>query len=634
MKISGSFILCLVALCLCYAACRNNHSSLVQPQDVKTKIFLDSVNKLVKLSDSTHIINNSLSKKFAFRALALATHLKSPKALAIANKAIGGVYLNEQNDSSFIYYSRALKIAERGNYKETMIRSMYCLARLYSKAYDFKPAVLLLDSVIYFAKQEKDYTSISDALNALAAVQIELHDSAYGKRLVAEAIEIAKEHKLVREQGTALGNLSFYQPNLQKSLAISRQALNLLQETAGAEEERASLLLNIGIFQQDPDSTLFYSEKALNIVRAENLQSLEFPAYYSIARSYLAKGDLYQAERYLLDYAIPLAKKQNNVGWLAITYDLYADELARKDQYKVALDNERLALATQRQVDAGKAIEQSRLLTSILDLKNKETEIADKENDIRNQRTRIQTITLLLVICVLILIGALLIIVWLRQQTRFKIQEEQIRSARKIIEIEEREKGRLSRELHDTIGHLVQGLTGHIDSLQFQDEKINQEVSGKLKELGQSIRSISHRMSQVATEKFSFYELITGLCEDVKSLTGLKIKYSIPNFPFSFTEELNLHMYRIVQELLTNANKYASDASIQLTFALLDNKLHLIYIDNGPGFETGNPDPHFFGLSNILERVKLLGGNAKLESSPGKGTTWEISIPILKYYKI
>ena len=240
---------------------------------------------------------------------------------------------------------------------------------------------------------------------------------------------------------------------------------------------------------------------------------------------------------------------------------------------------------------------------------------------------------LLLVICLLIIIGSLFVIFWLKQHSRFKIQQEQIRSARKIIEIEEREKGRLARDLHDTIGHLVQGLSGHIASIQLPDQEINDQISGKLNDLGQNIRRISHQMSQVVIEKFSFNELITGLCEDVQSLTGLKLQYMIPAFTTPFSEELNMHVYRIVQELLTNANKHAGHADIRLTFALVEKKLLLFYKDNGPGFDSENENPRFFGLSIISERVKLLGGNAILISSPGNGTSWDISIPINYSYK-
>ena len=129
-------------------------------------------------------------------------------------------------------------------------------------------------------------------------------------------------------------------------------------------------------------------------------------------------------------------------------------------------------------------------------------------------------------------------------------------SARKIFEIEELEKRKLAKDLHDTVGHLVQGLTAHIASIELPDPEINKGIKGKLNELGDNIRRISHHMSTVIIEKSSFEELMTGLCEDFQSLTGLKIEYRIPSFTYVFSYELKLHQSRILQEMLTNANKY------------------------------------------------------------------------------
>jgi signal transduction histidine kinase len=629
MKFSRTVIISLVALSFTYA-CRTDHHNDLKQMDSTTRINQDSVNKLANLSSSTRITNRTLSKEYAYKALALANQINSAESFAIAYKALGAACFNDQNDSAFIYYSKALKISDSANYTAIRIRCMYSIARLYTIAFNYKPAVVLFDSVIHLAQSENDFISVSDAYNSLGTIHGQLEDSINAKEMFQKAFDVAKKHRLFREQGNALANLASSETNPYHAIDLTREAMTLLKNSKGAEQELATMMINMGHHQQSPDSAIFYYQSALKIAEPANLKEIQFAAYNAMAGIYIEKGEVDIAEKYITEHSIPLAKDLNNPAWLAIAYDSYADVIIHRNDFKSAFENEKKALRFQRQVDPGKARGQVRLLTAILDLKNKEAIIYRNENDIRTQEARLQQMKLFLLISILILIGSLWFILWLRQHSRIKIQQAKIESAKKIIEIDEMSKGRLARELHDTIGHLVQGLTGYIASVQISDQMVNLEISGKLNDLGENIRRISHQMSQVATDKFSFNELITGLCEDVQSLTGLKLQYSIPAFPKRLPEELNLHVYRIVQELLTNANKYAGNAIVRLNFALVEKTLLLVYKDDGPGFETECLNSGSFGLQNIFERVKLLGGSAVLKSSPGNGTLWNISIPVIQ----
>jgi len=133
-----------------------------------------------------------------------------------------------------------------------------------------------------------------------------------------------------------------------------------------------------------------------------------------------------------------------------------------------------------------------------------------------------------------------------------------------------------------------------------------------------------------AIEHFTFSELITGLCEDVQRLSGLSIELEIPEeFP-DLPNELVLHFYRITQELLTNATKYARDSQVKIKIIAETGKLSLFYSDNGPGFVTGEKAKSSMGIMNIYERAKLIRGHANVRSAPGKGTSWEISFPIIQ----
>ena len=200
--------------------------------------------------------------------------------------------------------------------------------------------------------------------------------------------------------------------------------------------------------------------------------------------------------------------------------------------------------------------------------------------------------------------------------------------SRRLIEMEESEKGRIARELHDITGQLIMGITGALEKLDLPDDRNKAEIQEKIKDLGQSIRAISHRMNKAMLEHFTFKELITGQCEDIQKLTGMRVELNMPEGNYNLAEETVLHTYRIVQELLTNASKYVSESTVRISFLNRGENLIMTYQDNGKGFDPKELKNHGMGIMNIFERSKLLGGKAKLTSSPGNGTKWEILIPL------
>ena len=231
---------------------------------------------------------------------------------------------------------------------------------------------------------------------------------------------------------------------------------------------------------------------------------------------------------------------------------------------------------------------------------------------------------------ILLVLLSILISFVLQQRNRTKLHIEQMSSAKRIIEMEESEKGRTARELHDITGQLVMGITGEIENLDLPDQESKEALQNKIKELGRSIRLISHRMNRAMIEHFTFQELIAGQCEDVQRLSGLSVKLEMnDDFP-DLPQEAVLHFYRIIQELLTNATKYAVNSKVIIQIFTRKNKLKLIYSDDGPGFEKKEKTLSGMGILNIFERIKLIGGKAIVNSSPGNGTSWEISFPFIQ----
>jgi signal transduction histidine kinase len=351
--------------------------------------------------------------------------------------------------------------------------------------------------------------------------------------------------------------------------------------------------------------------------------------YNSLTYYYLDKGLPDKAYDCIMNKAIPIALKIHNDDWLATLYDTYADILAAKKEYKQGLEFEKKSNTIQQSVFASKNKQQIRLLTALLDLKNKELTIQNTNLELQKKTNQNKILIITLLLSILILIIGTVIFRTSRQKAELQLKQEQITSARRIIELQETERTIIGQDLHDNIGYLVRIINGVFQSIDTPDKKFKSEISGKIVELEDHVRRISHRMSILNIDDYSdFKELAEDIINDFSNITGIKINYYIQEQIPSISGEIKIHLSRIIQELLTNSAKYAPDADIKIDIACETETVLIIYKDNGPGFIKENKTRKAIGLTGIQERVKLLGGNAILNTGVGLGTSWEISIPI------
>jgi two-component system, NarL family, sensor kinase len=585
---------------------------------------LDSFRILDTLVDANKIANTKLAIAYAKRANVLAKKLGTAEELVRAEFLLGVAYFwTENKDTSYLYLTRAIQISDSLKSRHQVPKILYSMASINLAAQNNRTAVILLDSCIQLALKENDFSIIADAYNQLGNVLLIIRSVPDAVKMYDSALKIAREHKLYAQIGAALSNIAKFEKDPAKAIQLLKESVANFKMTKGTEAGIASSFGMIGNRQTNPDSALYYFSMALELVKNRNLSKVELFLYNNMAYSYMDKGNLDKATECLIQHAIPMAKKEKNHDWLSSLYDTYADVLSAQGKYEEALKWQKQSNRQRVAADQQQAGDQVRLLSSLLDLKNKEKEISD-------QRNRLQKVRFWLITSISLIIGFIFILLWLQQRNRTKLQKQQVSSAKRIIEMEESEKGRIAQELHDLTGQLVMGINGELEGLEIPDPALKDQMKGKIKELGQSIRRISHRMNRAMIEHFTFDELVSGQCSDFQRLTGIPVGLDISLDQPELPSEVVLHVYRILQELLTNAGKYVKEGQVTFEISSKGNQFRLYYSDNGPGFEPGDQKDLGMGLMNIYERTKILGGVAKLTSAPGDGTTWEILVPLQK----
>ena len=225
--------------------------------------------------------------------------------------------------------------------------------------------------------------------------------------------------------------------------------------------------------------------------------------------------------------------------------------------------------------------------------------------------------------------------------TQRKLMEEAIRELpQRIIQAQESERERISREVHDDLGQSLATLKIIIQSNflkptdnQEEFHKVYQKVIDSINTIIDKTRKLASGLRPSMLEVLGLSTAIESMVNEFREKKDLKIKYHtepLENLEFS-GEVINL--YRIIQEALTNIVKHAEAEQVIISLKIKENNLMVMIQDNGQGFsQAGASDkrkrPRGLGLSTMEERVRLLKGELQMQSAKGRGTTLFLKIPV------
>ncbi|MDD3859368.1 MAG: HAMP domain-containing protein [Bacteroidales bacterium] len=210
-----------------------------------------------------------------------------------------------------------------------------------------------------------------------------------------------------------------------------------------------------------------------------------------------------------------------------------------------------------------------------------------------------------------------------------RIEEQRMNRLSEMIDWQESERRRLSRELHDGIGQLLLSAKFRIGRLKADSEKDNliiNETSEILSQAVQDIRDISNDLMPSVLSEFGLIKAVKNLCIQIEKYHNIEIEFLADKIDFK-KDRTSTYLYRIIQEGLSNIIKHSGAKKVKIILEEQKLGCMLEILDDGNGFEivkmneiTGH------GLRNISERVKLLKGSCDIKSNPS-GTNIKIIIP-------
>jgi PAS domain S-box-containing protein len=205
-----------------------------------------------------------------------------------------------------------------------------------------------------------------------------------------------------------------------------------------------------------------------------------------------------------------------------------------------------------------------------------------------------------------------------------------------ILETEDRERKRISKEIHDSLGQTLSAISLNMDMVSKQVDRLDakaQEKFGKSLELVHlavsESRSISHNLMPVTLDDFGFVVAVENMLESIGDAASIQFGFYSNLKGKRLSKNVELSLFRITQEAVNNIIKHAGAKAVTIQLMSYDDVAILTIEDNGKGFDVENVDESSkFGLSSMRNRATSVHGTLTLDSRTDKGTIITVHVPL------
>lgn len=358
-------------------------------------------------------------------------------------------------------------------------------------------------------------------------------------------------------------------------------------------------------------------------------------ALFKMGRAYKAMGN----HRQSLDYFLQAHAKNLEIGdldYAVQTADAVAQQYADLKDYPNAYLYGKKAFVLKDSLNATERIKELHFLEAKYQAGQKEKEItalrlANTQQELKTAKRDRQIFTGGAVAFAIILILGFSYRnsrnrrVIIEKEIEAVQQRQHVASLRAMIQGQEKERTRIAKDLHDSMGGTFSTVKMYLSALEHNTDDANKQllVQKSIAAIGEAateMRQIAHNMMPEVLMRLGLTQAVRQLAENINSSGALQVTHQ----EFGLSERLDpiyeIALYRIVQELLNNVLKHSGATRVMVQFVKEGPRLNISVEDNGKGI-VDKGDSHGFGMQSVRERVQSLSGNLTIDSMPGQGTT-------------
>jgi len=600
----------------------------------------------------------------------------------------GETLFHENPEAAAKLYNEALTLSKKLNYHRGVALYTIYFIDVLNKRGQYAEAIAMLQQADIIFRQLKDTTSIVCIYNNIGNEHQYLGNFGAAADAYMTGLTMAEKSGVKKYEVKMNNNLAAVFISLedyQKVIKYATKGYHLAaqrQDTAGM----ASTLVNLAAALSKSgqyDDALSYYQQVITLGRqlgdssyvldgTINSGSLYFElqkndkAIQAFTRA-LAITNVYHYPEYLqyiyMGYAEGLYKnKQYRLADEYITKAIRVSEsLQAKDELrqaylnaaniKEALLQPAMALQYRKKYEAlndsllgDNTRKHVQLLEIQFQTEKKDKELTEKkllltQKDLQLQQKNSWLIAFLLGITLLVIT---VFIIWMKFQHRQRLHEQKLQVLEKektvhlleaIMHGEEKERTRLSKDLHDGVGGLLSAVKMHFSALKhdhpsLQESQAFTHALALLDDAIGDVRKTAHNLMPEMLSRLGLKEALHLYCRNISHSRELQITFHTSGTLHRYKSNFELSVYRIIQELVNNIVKHsrATEALVQLS-----QHNHLLAItveDNGIGFNQQAMQQNGMGLKSLHSRIKALNGNIEIDAASGQGTTAYIEFDV------
>jgi two-component system NarL family sensor kinase len=598
------------------------------------------------------------SLRFLQAAWEIDVRMGNERALVSDEQKLGSLLCSMGRHAEAIpMLERALERSRKLDDEPSMARCLNQLAMAYQGLGRFDQAIPPVYEALRIRKRIDDQPGVANCLNTLAGLYVRMKRFDLAEQAMAEYIGMHRSEGRRRELAIGMINMGelYHQTGRhQGGLAYADSALAISLDIGDGMGElsaltaRADAFLAMGRNQEARAeyegvislAKLAGDEEGLadaSLSLAEVLLTTDMGRSEKLIREVLAWSKEAGNRSIELDATNALADCLRLQGKPAEALGFYERARDLRDSLYAESTGEAFALADQRErYDAGLREER---------IKELQLEVALRDEQ-RKRRTAERDGLLLALLGLLAVV--LLVVRTLQQRRRIMRQEldlnrikitellneQEVVSLNAMLDGQRSERRRIAQDLHDRLGSALSAMRMRISSIAEDDGLEHRSRQGELAmlvgmadEAVGEVRRIAHDLADASLARAGLAFALETLCDRLQQPGKLDVDLSIHGLEERIDQRLEITVYKVVQELVSNVLKHAKANRLAISAVRTGNSMNIIVEDNGKGFSLADRSMGL-GLSGVQKRVSEIGGTIRWDSSPGRGTTVVLDVPL------
>lgn len=532
-------------------------------------------------------------------------------------------------DSAIYYNKKALPFAEKIGYSKGIAATYINLGNTYQFFGQNDKVIENYQKGIEIFESIGDSTSVSKSYQNLAALFSSIDNSDKEIEYLKQSLKTNASNNQL-QKGFIYGDLGLAHLRLKKY----EQALAYFKKSEEISKKLKDVRLDFFVanhfgdyhmYKSEYEKAIPFFEESLTINNELNDEYYRADALFKLGEAH-SKLKRYTKAKAYLNEALVMARMSNTKEIQEKVYLELAFINENLGNYKQAYIYNKLGLKFSDSLKNERFIKQINLLEKQFETKKKDNEINLQKLQLEQQKNQLQKRKMqanyALGTAIFFLFSMIGIWMFYKQRQKRKNQEllvlkneAHINSLESLIEGEEKERLRISKELHDGVNGDLSAIKHKLNTLLQLNNKTIEEAVVMIDKSCEQVRAISHNLVPPALENFDLKSAASDYCTNMNNIHSQKITFNYLGDDVVLPKIVEINIFRIIQELVTNSIKHASANNIDVQLSIRESDIQLAVEDNGKGFDISNLKTEGIGISNIKHRVSFLNGEIDIASN-------------------